>query len=58
MACQLGGAALCHPLRHSRANVPSTHNFLEILLGLKLEYDTDDADDFSLPNMCFFISDR
>jgi hypothetical protein len=38
-------------------DVPSLHNFLEILLGLGSEYGSDDADDFSLSRECFFIGD-
>jgi hypothetical protein len=33
------------------------HNFLEILLGLRLKYDSDDAGSFSPSCECFLITD-
>lgn len=38
-----------------RTDVSSPHNFLEILLGYRLEYDSNDARYFSPSCECFFI---
>jgi hypothetical protein len=41
----------------ARTDVPLLCNFLEILLGLRPKYDSNDADGFSLSCECFFIAD-
>jgi hypothetical protein len=40
---------------HHRDQCPLTHTFLDILLGVKLDYNSDKAISNSLERECFFL---